>query len=217
MRDYDYGRCISACQEKARMGLDAQWCAVCQISRLRFTNAELRQALKAAQEPLEIAGTYAHAPECTLGVQLHGRDCEQAMVVVRSALAIPAPEDPPARTEPQVKFAEPGTGTRCADSGGNQLRQVSDHEVALKVMGRTYEHFMEDHEPKKWQPGRCAGYQSRGSLATHMFQCKGYGGMGVGGLFCHVHSKDERDNGHSERERLESTAAPPQEGEGTQP
>lgn len=100
MRDYDYGRCISACQEKSRMGIDARWCAVCQIDRLQQANAELRQALQAAERPLSIAASYAHAPECTLGIQIHGRDCALVLKQVEAALAspaVPSPEEAIAR------------------------------------------------------------------------------------------------------------------------
>jgi len=58
-----------------------------------------------------------------------------------------------------------------------------------RVKSRHYECFMEDHEPQRWSPGRCAGYAGRGSLVLHLFRCKRRDGHGLGGLFCVQHSK----------------------------
>lgn len=62
-------------------------------------------------------------------------------------------------------------------------------EAIEKIKNRTYECFMEDHEPKRWSPGRCADYAGSGSLALHLFRCKRRGGYGLGGLFCSLHAK----------------------------
>ena len=58
-----------------------------------------------------------------------------------------------------------------------------------EIKKRRYECFMEDHEPKPWTPGQCAGYAGRGSRALHLFRCKRNSGHGVGGLFCKLHAK----------------------------
>lgn len=57
------------------------------------------------------------------------------------------------------------------------------------IKARTYECFMEDHDPVPWSPGRCAGYAGRGSLALHLFRCKKKDGHGLGGLFCFHHAR----------------------------
>lgn len=62
-------------------------------------------------------------------------------------------------------------------------------ETPEKIKHRRYECFMEDHEPKHWTEGRCAGYAGKGSLALHLFRCKRKSGHGVGGLFCFQHAK----------------------------
>lgn len=54
---------------------------------------------------------------------------------------------------------------------------------------RQYECFMEDHEPKRWTPGQCAGFAGSGSRALHLFRCKRKDGHGIGGLFCAQHAK----------------------------
>lgn len=62
-------------------------------------------------------------------------------------------------------------------------------ETVNQIKARKYECFMEDHEPKPWTPGRCAGYAGKGSLALHLFRCKRKDGQGLGGLFCAQHAK----------------------------
>ena len=62
-------------------------------------------------------------------------------------------------------------------------------ETAEKIKRREYECFIEDHEPKPWTPGRCAGYAGRGSMAAHLYRCKRKDGYGTDGLFCKQHAK----------------------------
>jgi hypothetical protein len=59
-------------------------------------------------------------------------------------------------------------------------------ESVEKIKAREYECFIEDHEPKKWYPGRCAGYAGRG---LHLMRCKRLDGHGTGKLFCKQHAK----------------------------
>lgn len=59
-----------------------------------------------------------------------------------------------------------------------------------RVKTRRYECFMEDHEPLRWTPGRCAGFAGKGSLALHLFRCKRRDGHGLGNLFCRQHAGD---------------------------
>lgn len=61
-------------------------------------------------------------------------------------------------------------------------------QTADEIRARKYECFMEDHEPKSWSPGRCAGYAGRGSLALHLFRCKRKSGFGIEDLFCKQHA-----------------------------
>lgn len=44
----------------------------------------------------------------------------------------------------------------------------------------------EDHEPRPWTPGQCAGYAGRG---VHLMRCKRKDGHGTGSLFCTQHAK----------------------------
>lgn len=60
-----------------------------------------------------------------------------------------------------------------------------------RIMKRQYECFIEDHDPKPWTPGRCAGYAGRGSMALHLYRCKRRDGHGTAGLFCKQHAKTE--------------------------
>jgi hypothetical protein len=69
-----------------------------------------------------------------------------------------------------------------------EMRDVNAAAVE-KIKSRKYECFMEDHEPKAWSPGQCAGYAGRGSLLVHLFRCKRKDGHGLGGLFCPQHAK----------------------------
>jgi hypothetical protein len=62
-------------------------------------------------------------------------------------------------------------------------------EDAAKIRERKYECFMEDHEPRPWTAGQCAGYAGKGSLALHLFRCKRKSGHGIEGLFCSQHAK----------------------------
>jgi hypothetical protein len=82
---------------------------------------------------------------------------------------------------------------RGADRGGGYRREglaVSERiETIESIKARKYECFMEDHEPKPWTPGRCAGFAGSGSLAQHLFRCKRKDGHGLGGLFCSQHAK----------------------------
>src|SRR5574337_309311 len=73
--------------------------------------------------------------------------------------------------------------TDCANT-------TADDKVAAitLIKERQYESFLEDHEPRPWTPGQCAGYAGRGSLALHLFRCKRRSGHGVGGLFCRQHA-----------------------------
>lgn len=59
-------------------------------------------------------------------------------------------------------------------------------QSADQIRQRQYECFIEDHEPKPWTPGQCAGYAGRGS---HLFRCKRKSGHGLEGLFCAQHAK----------------------------
>jgi hypothetical protein len=59
-------------------------------------------------------------------------------------------------------------------------------ETAEQIKARKYECFIEDHEPKPWTPGQCAGYAGRG---LHLMRCKRRDGHGMGGLFCGQHAK----------------------------
>lgn len=67
-------------------------------------------------------------------------------------------------------------------------RAISELSVE-KIKSRQYECFMEDHEPKPWTPGQCAGFAGRGSLGLHLFRCKRKDGHGLGALFCAQHAK----------------------------
>lgn len=61
-------------------------------------------------------------------------------------------------------------------------------ETVERIKARKYECFIEDHEPKPWTPGRCAGYAGRG---VHLMRCKRKDGHGLGALFCRQHAKQE--------------------------
>lgn len=71
----------------------------------------------------------------------------------------------------------------------NMAHGIGEREEIDRVKARKYECFMEDHEPRPWSEGRCAGYAGRGSLAVHLFRCKRKSGHGLGGLFCSQHAK----------------------------
>lgn len=58
-------------------------------------------------------------------------------------------------------------------------------ETAEQIKDRRYECFIEDHEPTRWTPGRCAGYAGRG---LHLMRCKRKDGYGFEGLFCRQHA-----------------------------
>lgn len=58
------------------------------------------------------------------------------------------------------------------------------------IKARQYECFFEDHDPKPWTPGRCAGFAGRGSLALHLMRCKRRDGHGIGKLFCRQHAQE---------------------------
>ena len=64
-------------------------------------------------------------------------------------------------------------------------------ETVDRIKDRKYECFLEDHDPKPWTPGQCAGYAGRGSLATHLWRCKRKSGHGIGNLFCAQHAKTD--------------------------
>ena len=53
-------------------------------------------------------------------------------------------------------------------------------ETIEQIKDRKYECFMEDHEPKSWTPGLCAGFAGKGSRALHLFRCKRRSGHGIG-------------------------------------
>lgn len=71
------------------------------------------------------------------------------------------------------------------DSGDQVDRE--EEEAIDRVKAREYECFIEDHEPKRWTAGRCAGYAGR---SLHLMRCKRNSGHGLGGLFCKQHAKD---------------------------
>lgn len=62
-------------------------------------------------------------------------------------------------------------------------------EQVNKITSRKYECFIEDHEPKPWTPGQCAGYAGP---RLHLMRCKRKSGHGISGLFCRQHSWVER-------------------------
>lgn len=64
-------------------------------------------------------------------------------------------------------------------------------ETIEEIKDRKYECFMEDHEPKPWTPGLCAGFAGKGSRALHLFRCKRRSGHGIGALFCAQHAKTQ--------------------------
>lgn len=66
-----------------------------------------------------------------------------------------------------------------------------DAEKIFEIKNRKYECFIEDHTPKHWSEGQCAGYAGRGSLAMHLYRCKRRSGYGIGELFCKQHAKEE--------------------------
>ena len=66
---------------------------------------------------------------------------------------------------------------------------TNGEEIAA-IKRREYECFMEDHDPKPWTPGRCAGFAGKGSLALHLYRCKRKAGHGIGNLFCKHHAKN---------------------------
>jgi hypothetical protein len=66
---------------------------------------------------------------------------------------------------------------------------MSSDEIG-KIKARRYECFIEDHEPKTWSEGQCAGYAGAGSLRLHLYRCKRKAGHGVGKLFCCQHAAD---------------------------
>jgi hypothetical protein len=75
-----------------RRGLDAVVEALTDYSAPTATREpELRAALKVAIEPLEVAASYAHDTTATVGVQLHGRDCQRALDAIRPLLDAEAP------------------------------------------------------------------------------------------------------------------------------
>jgi hypothetical protein len=80
MRDRDYGRCISACQEKERMGLDADRCAVCQIARLKEDREGLHSAMQTLLGALELTVTGKRQAEQT-------RDAAQAEATRQTLIA----------------------------------------------------------------------------------------------------------------------------------
>jgi hypothetical protein len=57
-------------------------------------------------------------------------------------------------------------------------------ETVEEIKARKYECFIEDHEPKTWTPGQCAGYAGN---RLHLMRCKRNDGYGLGGLFCKQH------------------------------
>ena len=63
---------------------------------------------------------------------------------------------------------------------------LMEPETVEKIKDRKYECFIEDHEPKLWTPGQCAGYAGR---SVHLMRCKRKGGHGIGNLFCSQHAK----------------------------
>lgn len=56
-----------------------------------------------------------------------------------------------------------------------------------EIKSRKYECFIEDHEPKTWSPGRCAGFSGR---SLNLMRCKKKDGQGLGKLFCRYHARE---------------------------
>lgn len=81
-------------REQAEHEGTAQQCADHQRGENAALNeiARLREALKAVRHPLQVAASYSHAPEVTMGLQLFGRDCAKVLARVDAALAAPRRE-----------------------------------------------------------------------------------------------------------------------------
>jgi hypothetical protein len=63
---------------------------------------------------------------------------------------------------------------------------LTDAELIKRIKERKYECFIEDHEPKPWTAGRCAGFAGRN---CHLMRCKRKDGYGIGNLFCKQHAE----------------------------
>lgn len=63
-------------------------------------------------------------------------------------------------------------------------------DTAETIKARKYECFFEDHEPKPWTPGQCAGYAGR---SLHLERCTRRDGWGISGLFCWQHARSRNE------------------------
>ena len=77
------------------------------------------------------------------------------------------------------------------DCDGRPAAGGVSRETIEEIKDRKYECFMNDHEPKPWTPGQCAGFAGKGSRALHLFRCKRRSGHGIGALFCAQHAKTQ--------------------------
>ncbi len=136
-------------------------------------------------------------------IRAHPRDVASDLIELmfdeaqRCALAaISRPDSVPVCTAPpgsaREKSPAPCVCTVCGTSwiGSPSTGCPTCQDGIERIKARRYECFMEDHEPKPWTPGQCAGYAGKGSRTVHLFRCKRRDGFGVGGLFCQQHAKE---------------------------
>lgn len=68
-------------------------------------------------------------------------------------------------------------------------KKPSKEDLIKEINNRTYQWFLEGHEPVQRNPDKCAAYVNYGTM-WFFRQCKRKHGHGLGGLFCKFHAKN---------------------------